>query len=158
MKSMSNQCRIDVESMPTRPLRREGRGGFEGGVPPPPRGDLCLTPCKPTDDFQNAPCMAVVWTMPCFGTQRIVGFHRNLDCTSSQSSEGQSSFSLHSCRSSSVILCFFTEKFCGKFGRNFVGYSDPQNKSRTSKGLFLMGCGGFSRGKTPHQGVQGTGH
>ena len=29
---MSDQCRIDVESMPSRPLRRGGRGGFEGGV------------------------------------------------------------------------------------------------------------------------------
>ena len=29
---MSNQRRIDVESMPNRPLRRGGRGGFEGGV------------------------------------------------------------------------------------------------------------------------------
>ena len=27
-----NQCRINVESMPNRPLRREGRSGFEGGV------------------------------------------------------------------------------------------------------------------------------
>ena len=27
-----NRCRIDVKSMPNRPLRREGRGGFEGGV------------------------------------------------------------------------------------------------------------------------------
>ena len=29
---MSNQCRIDVKSMSNRALRREGRGGFEGGV------------------------------------------------------------------------------------------------------------------------------
>ena len=29
---MSNQCRIDVKSMPNRPLTRGGRGGFEGGV------------------------------------------------------------------------------------------------------------------------------
>ena len=27
---MSNRCRIDVESMPNRPLRRGRRGGFEG--------------------------------------------------------------------------------------------------------------------------------
>ena len=27
-----NRCRIDVKSMPNRPLRRGGRGGFEGGV------------------------------------------------------------------------------------------------------------------------------
>ena len=27
-----NRCRIDVESMPSRPLRRAGRGRFEGGV------------------------------------------------------------------------------------------------------------------------------
>ena len=26
------RCRIDAESMPNRPLRRGGRGGFEGGV------------------------------------------------------------------------------------------------------------------------------
>ena len=26
------QCEVDVESMPSRPLRRGGRGGFEGGV------------------------------------------------------------------------------------------------------------------------------
>ena len=31
-KSMSNQCRIDGTSMPNRPFRRGGRGGFEGGV------------------------------------------------------------------------------------------------------------------------------
>ena len=35
---MSKQCRIDVESMANRPLRRGGRGGFEGGV----WGALCL--------------------------------------------------------------------------------------------------------------------
>ena len=30
---MSNQCRIDVKSMPNSPVRRGGRrGGFEGGV------------------------------------------------------------------------------------------------------------------------------
>ena len=27
-----NRCGINVESMPNRPLRRGGRGGFEGGV------------------------------------------------------------------------------------------------------------------------------
>ena len=27
-----NRCRINVESMPNRPLTRGGRGGFEGGV------------------------------------------------------------------------------------------------------------------------------
>ena len=27
-----NRCRIDVESMPNRPPRKGGRGGFEGGV------------------------------------------------------------------------------------------------------------------------------
>ena len=27
-----NRCRIDAESMPNRPLRRGGRGRFEGGV------------------------------------------------------------------------------------------------------------------------------
>ena len=27
-----DQCRFDVTSMPNRPLRRGGRGGFEGGV------------------------------------------------------------------------------------------------------------------------------
>ena len=32
---MSNQCRIDVESMPNRPLRRGLRGRFEGGVQGP---------------------------------------------------------------------------------------------------------------------------
>ena len=30
-KSQSNQCPIDVESMPNRPLRKGGRGGLEGG-------------------------------------------------------------------------------------------------------------------------------
>ena len=32
LKPMSNQRRIDVKSMPNRPLTRGGRGGFEGGV------------------------------------------------------------------------------------------------------------------------------
>ena len=39
LKIGSNQeirCRIDVKLMPNRPLRRGGRGGFEGGVPVPP--------------------------------------------------------------------------------------------------------------------------
>ena len=31
-KSMSNQCQIDVESMPNRPLRKGGLGGFEAAV------------------------------------------------------------------------------------------------------------------------------
>ena len=31
-RSMSNQCRVDVESMPNRPLKRGRRGGFEGEV------------------------------------------------------------------------------------------------------------------------------
>ena len=47
---MSNQCRIDVESMPNRPLKRGGRGGFEaevrGSVPNKPltrlAGDVSL--------------------------------------------------------------------------------------------------------------------
>ena len=38
MVKPGNRCRIDVESMPNRPLRRGRRGGFEGGVP----GGLCL--------------------------------------------------------------------------------------------------------------------
>ena len=37
---MSNQCQIDVESMPNQPLRRGRRGGFEdevgGSVPNQP--------------------------------------------------------------------------------------------------------------------------
>ena len=37
-----NRCRIDVKSMPNRPLRRGGRGGFKGGV----RGGLCLNPSQ----------------------------------------------------------------------------------------------------------------
>ena len=43
-KSMSNQCRIDFESMPNRPPRRGFRAGYEGGV----RGGLCLiSPSQP---------------------------------------------------------------------------------------------------------------
>ena len=42
---MSNQCRIDVESMPNRPVRRGGRGRFEGGV------SLGPVPNKPLTKF-----------------------------------------------------------------------------------------------------------
>ena len=41
---MSNQCRIDVESMPNRPLRSGGRGGFKSEV----EGVcVCVVPNKP---------------------------------------------------------------------------------------------------------------
>ena len=40
VKSGRNRCRINVESMPNRPLRRGGRSGFEGAHWGP--GSLCL--------------------------------------------------------------------------------------------------------------------